>query len=335
VVPGVAAAGLIAAVATVVRPALPAGISEIAIAILLGLVLANAVPLDRWILPGARFAVNRVLRLGVALLGARLAIDDVVRHGLDSLAFVALTTMLVLGAGAWLARRGESTLRLLIAAGTAICGNSAIVAIAPILDARERDVSFAVAVITGFGVLAVFVYPVIGQALGLPADAFGLWAGAAINDTSQVVAAGYAYGGAAGDAAVVTKLTRNLLLIPVLVALGVIVARRRHAGTSAQARPFDALLKGLPLFVIGFVLLATARSMGLMDAPIAGRPVYEAMSTAASAAVLVALAGVGLQTDVRALTAVGARPLLFGLGLALALGSGSLLAIVVLGLGGA
>lgn len=340
--PGFAAAVLVALAAAAGRPFLPDGVSEIAVAVALGLVVANLLPVRPLLAPGARFAVNRLLRLGIVLLGSRLALDDAVRQGAASLALVVATTTLVLVAGAILARRSaEPTLRLLIAAGTAICGNSAIVAVAPLVAADERDVAFAVATITGFGVLAVLVYPLVGQLLGLPGPAFGLWAGAAINDTSQVVAAGYAYGTAAGDSAVVTKLTRNLLLAPAMLAIGLLVAGRPAGRRSAEdgrdgdgpARVLEAVRRGVPLFVVGFAVVAGARSTGILDVSLAGRPAHELASTAASALILVALAGVGLQTDVRAIVAAGLRPLAFGFGLGIALAAASLGAIVGLGLG--
>jgi uncharacterized integral membrane protein (TIGR00698 family) len=338
VLPGLAAAGLIALAASASRPLLPDGLSDIAVAILLGLLVANLLPVRAILGPGARLAVQRILRIGIALLGARLAVDEVVRGGAGALLLVTATTAAVLLVGGIIAIRSPRPMsHLLIAAGTAVCGNSAIVALAPVLDADEADVSVAVATITGFGIAAVLVYPLVGSMLDLPSAAFGLWAGAAVNDTSQVVAAGYAYDAVAGDTAVVTKLTRNLLIAPVLVGAGLLVARRAVHDARDGGRPaapvLDVLRRSLPVFVAGFLLFATLRSLGLLDVAVAGRPAHALLGSLASALVLVALAGVGLQTDVRAVLAAGLRPVAFGFALGLALAVGSLAAIVGLGLG--
>lgn len=339
VAPGIGLATLVAAAALAIGLVLPDAISEIAIALLIGLLVGNALPVRARAAAGTRFAVHRLLRAGIILLGARLALDEVLRTGSATLLFVAVTVTAVLVVGGLLAARSERpVLAFLIAVGTAICGNSAIIAVAPTLDAEERDVSFAVATITGFGVLAVLLYPVIGHLVGLTSGQFGVWAGAAVNDTSQVVAAGYAFDPVAGDTAVVTKLTRNLLLAPALVAIALLANRRQRggadgAGPAGATSPVDAVRRAVPLFVVGFALMAAARSLGWLDVPLAGRPAFEVASAAANGAILVALAAVGLQTDVRAIRAAGLRPLGFGLALAAALAAGSLVAILALRLG--
>jgi uncharacterized integral membrane protein (TIGR00698 family) len=235
----------------------------------------------------------------------------------------------VLAVGIHLSRRQpRPRLGLLIAAGTAICGNSAIVAVAPVVEADDREISLAVATITGFGMLAVIVYPLVGQLVGLSSPAFGLWAGTSINDTSQVVAAGYAFDSTAGDAAVVTKLTRNLLLAPAVVAVSLVVA------ADVTDRPRRLAERIVPPFVVGFLLLAAARSIGLLDFPIGGRSASDVAADGAAAAILVALAGIGLSTNVRAIAGVGIRPLGLAALLSLGLAVGSLVVILALGLGG-
>src|SRR5690606_6815366 len=124
----------------------------------------------------------------------------------------------------WLGLSGH--LKTMIGVGTAICGASAIAAVAPILRPDERDTALAISTIFLFNVVAVLLFPLLGHLLQLSDLGFGLWAGTAINDTSSVVAAGYSYSSAAGDLATIVKLTRATLIIPVCVALAVWVAWR-------------------------------------------------------------------------------------------------------------
>jgi uncharacterized integral membrane protein (TIGR00698 family) len=206
----------------------------------------------------------------------------------------------------------EGHLGTLIPAGMAICGNSAILALAPIVDAKDRDVAYAVSTITLFGLLGVLLLPVVGVQLGLSDAQFGTWAGLSVNDTAQVVAAGYAYSGPAGDGATIVKLTRNLAIAPLV--LGVALASRGARRDGASTR--SAALKAIPWFVVGFVVLAAARSLGLLDATIlGGQALHELLATVSAALILVALAGLGLSADIRAMLRVGPRPFVLGIGL--------------------
>jgi uncharacterized integral membrane protein (TIGR00698 family) len=200
--------------------------------------------------------------------------------------------------------------------GTAVCGNSAIAATAPVIEAEERDVSFAVATITLFGTLAVLLYPLIGHALGLSDAVFGHWAGVAVNDTSQVTATGFAYSAAAGEVATIVKLTRNTLMGPLIVLIGILYLRSGLARSADQVERASRLhwLKLVPPFVVGFVALAALNSIGLVPATL-GAPIGEA----SKALILVALVGVGLNTDVGRLREVGPRPLYVGFAAAAAL----------------
>lgn len=231
----------------------------------------------------------------------------------------ALTIVLVLSRLA----RVDAALAVLLAVGAAVCGNSAIVATAPVISARARDVAYAVATVTLFGTIAVFVYPLIGHAAGLGDAVFGLWAGVAINDTSQVVAASSAYSPGAFEVATVVKLIRNTLMAPLLVAIAWTWSRR--TGSSGDTRA--GLRQAVPLFVLGFLALSALRSTGLIDAGLA-----IGLETAARSLILVALAAVGLNVRLEELWAVGPKPLLIGLGAALAIGAVTILAIVTFGL---
>lgn len=322
--PGLAIAGLVALVARVVGQGLPSTFSEVLIAVLLGIVVANSGLLPAASAAGVRFSVQRVLRLGIILLGARLSLGDVAQIGAGALGLV-IATMTLAFAFALLAGRLASLpprLALLIGVGTAVCGNSAIVATAPVIDAEEREVSFAVATITIFGTLAVFAYPLIGHALALSSATFGLWVGIAVNDTSQVVAASAAYSSESRDIATVVKLVRNTLMAPLIVLIAWWWARR---ATVDDGEVRSGALRAFPLFVLGFLLMAALRTTGVIDRSVAG-PIDEI----AKACILVALAAVGLSTRLVQMRTIGPRPFYVGLAAATvtaAIGLGAIMGI--------
>lgn len=322
--PGLALAGLVAVLARLATVVVP--VSEILVAILLGIVAANARPIPSRCAPGIRFAVQRVLRAGIVLLGARLSLDAVLAIGAGALGLVlvsmtvAFTVALLVGRALALPRR----LALLIGVGTAVCGNSAIVATAPVVQAEEREVSFAVATITLFGTLAVFLFPLVGRALGLGDQTFGVWSGVAVNDTSQVVAASAAFSPLARDVATVVKLVRNALMAPLIVGIAWWWQRSADAASTNVRR---SVRSAVPLFVLGFLLLALLRTIGVIQPNAAAL-----LDEAARALILVALAGVGLHTRLTQLRAIGLTPFFAGLTTASVLAALSLGAITGLGI---
>lgn len=329
VLPGLLLVAGVAAVARASTLVLPSIISEVTVGVVLGIAVANLVALPAAVKPGTKVAVNRLLRLGIVLLGARLFLGDVLNTGLGALAVViiGMTIVLVVTLGLGRLLRLPTRLSLLIGVGTAVCGNSAIIATAPVIEAEERDVSFAVATITVFGTLAVLLYPLIGHAVGMSDAFFGHWAGIAVNDTSQVTATGFAYSQAAGETATVVKLTRNTLMGPLIVLIGAWYLRSGTARGSAAvgAASRRGILKAVPLFVIGFIAMALLNSAGLIPAALDG-PLGEM----AKALILAALVGVGLSTDLGALRKVGITPFYLGLAVATLLSVLSLVLLVTL-----
>ena len=324
VIPGLALAGLVAVLARLATGSIP--VSEILIAVLLGIIVANSVPMAASYAPGIRFAVQRVLRAGIVLLGARLSLDAVLAIGAGALGLV-LVSMTVAFAVALLVGRAlrlPPRLALLIGVGTAVCGNSAIVATAPVVKAEEREVSFAVATITLFGTLAVFAFPLIGRALGLGDETFGVWSGVAVNDTCQVVAASAAFSSPARDVATVVKLVRNALMAPLIV---LIAWWWQRSADAAQANVGRSVRSAIPLFVLGFLALALLRTVGLI-----GPNAAAILDEIAKALILVALAGVGLSTRIVELRAIGLTPFFAGLATASVLAALSLAAVIGLGI---
>jgi uncharacterized integral membrane protein (TIGR00698 family) len=227
---------------------------------------------------------------------------------------------------AWLVGRAMhigSDLRTLIGVGTAICGASAIAAVTPTIRAKHPDTTYAISTIFLLNVAAVLVFPPIGHALGLSQEAFGLFAGTAVNDTSSVVAAAASYGSAAADHAVVVKLVRTLMIIPVVIGLSILVRRRDRAGQVApEGGAIRRLLGLVPWFLIGFVVVVAANSVGLVP-----EGSHDLIRRAAVFLIATALAAIGLSTDIGTLRRTGPRPLVLGLILWAGVTSSSLILI--------
>ena len=315
-VPGLALAVALAIVATVVGRRVPV-VGPAVIAIVLGVIVRALIDPGAWADAGVAFSSRKILQAAIVLLGTGLSLGTVVRVGIGSLPVMVMTLAVALGGG-WLLGRAlgiDDPLRTLLSVGTGICGASAIAAVASVIEVGAVDVAYAISTIFVFNVTAVLLFPPVGHLLGLGAHSFGLWAGTAVNDTSSVVAAGYAYSHAAGDYAVVVKLTRTLMIVPIVIALGA-RARRTAGAEHAPARSWTAYV---PLFLVGFVLAAAANSAGLVDARARAD-----ISTAALFLVAVALAAVGLSARFAQIRAAGIRPLLLGAALWVAVASTSL-----------
>lgn len=317
-------------------------VSPILVAILLGLLVRNAIGLPAVYEVGLQLALKRVLRIGVALLGIRLSLAAVGGIGLVALPIVVvcIATALLLVSG--INRRLGLPRRLgtLIAVGTAICGNTAIVATGPAIGANEDEVSYAVGCITVFGLLALITYPFVTGFL-FPGDLAmaGYFLGTAIHDTAQVAGAGLMVLQQQGspvalETATVTKLVRNVFMIAVIPLMAVLHHRSGASGDSRR----PPLGQVLPLFVLGFVAMALLRTVGdLGEEPFGGLLSRESwaawidgLSALSTGCLTVAMASVGLGTNLRRLRSLGLRPLGVGLAAALAVGATSAVLIHLL-----
>ncbi|HLR78325.1 MAG TPA: YeiH family protein [Burkholderiaceae bacterium] len=306
IVPGLLLAVAVALCATVIGNWLPLLGAPVA-GILLGMLIRNTGRVKVVFQPGLQFASRTVLQWSIVGLGFGLSLQQVARTGMGSLS-VTLVTISAAFLSAWMLGRWlgiSSRLTTLIGVGTAICGGSAIAAITPIIKPEEHETAFAISTIFLFNVIAVLTFPAVGHWLGMSDVGFGLWAGTAINDTSSTVAAGYSYSRAAGDYATIVKLTRATLIIPICVVLIVFCAlrRRTHASGSVSIRGI------FPWFILWFVAASALRSAGLipevLDMP---------LRVLAEFLIVVALTAIGLSSDLRRMARAGARPILLGLG---------------------
>jgi uncharacterized integral membrane protein (TIGR00698 family) len=253
------------------------------------------------------------LKLGIVLLGLSLTLTEIARLGGQAL--VVLLVCLALGpASIYLiaSRFGiAQRLAILLGVGTTICGSTAIAVAAPVIDASDEDVSYAIATISLFGVLAMLALPLAGAIIGLHEGEFGIWAGIAVPSTPQVIGAAYMYSPGAGLQATVVKLGRNVFIIPVVFVIGVWYSRQK-LGSRGAGRSLGDYRRSLPAFLFGFVTLALVRTLiDHLQPPDGGvwRHSLENVGWAARSFILVAMAGIGLNTRLGALRTVGAAPL--------------------------
>lgn len=260
--------------------------------------------------PGIKFTSKKILKFAIILLGASLNITTVLTVGRFSLTVMVFTLATCFGLGALIGRALGLHWKTasLINAGTGICGGSAIAAIAPVIEADDMDIAYGLSATFLFDTIMIVVFPLLGQWLGLSDAAFGLWAGTAVNDTSSVVATGYAFSEGAGDFATMVKLTRTLAIIPavlVFAAVGVHMKRKEQA-RDAQAVPVS-IRKIFPWFILGFLAMSAITSLGLIPAGLAA-----GMKTVSKFLMIAALAAIGLNTDFKSLCRSGAKPMLHG-----------------------
>jgi uncharacterized integral membrane protein (TIGR00698 family) len=258
--------------------------------------------------PGVAFSATALLQLAIVLLGSTLALGHILRVGARSLPVMLGTLAVALLGGAVIGRalRVSPRLRTLIGVGTGICGASAIAAVSRIIDATQTEIAYAISTIFVFNVVALIVFPPLGRLFGMSQHGFGLWAGTAVNDTSSVVATAYAFGHAAGAQAVVVKLTRTTLIVPIALALSVYHARGRPR-------------RLVPPFLVLFLLASVLDTVGLV-----GADARRVLADVAVGLITIGLAAIGLGTDLAGMRRTGPRPLLLGALLWLAVAASSI-----------
>lgn len=305
---GRAAPGLgIVAILTLVAFAVSnvsSSLSPLVAGVLLGALVGNiTVPSDR-LMPGVTFAARRLLRIGVVLLGFRLAMSDLVDLGARGLVVVAMVVTITFFGTQWVGRRLglSSDLSLLVATGYSICGASAVAAVDGVINADEEETAYAVALVTLFGSLSIVALPLLAVPLGLEGAEFGAWVGGSVHDVAQVVAAAATDGEDASNAAIVVKLTRVVLLAP-LVALVAIRRRTTHPIAGDVARP-----PIVPLFVACFLVAIAIRSSDVL-----ADDWLATIKDGEKLLLTMALVGLGIGVRFSKLRQLGGRPLVLGL----------------------
>jgi len=306
--PGLALTAGIAGVAFALRQLPGIGIlSPLILAILLGMTFHNLVGTPRYAKAGVTFSLRRILRFAIILLGLQLTVTQVISVGGTGIGIIVATLVATFGFTVWLGRRlgVDGKLAQLIAAGTSICGASAVIASNTAIEGSDEDVAYAVACVTIFGSLSMFLYPLFPALLHLDAHRYGLWAGASIHEIAQVVAAAFQNGKDSGDFGTIAKLSRVTLLAPMVLALGWFASRKRGQTPVGAARKSAPM----PYFALGFIALILINSLDILP------PAIRTGSVPVTTFLLsIALAAMGLETDIRKLKAKGLRPLLLGAG---------------------
>lgn len=314
IIPGFLLAIIIAATAQLLEGLLPIHlIGSSVIALFIGMFIHQIYKPNHITKPGITFTSKKVLKFAIVLLGASLSIGTILLVGRLSLTVMIFTLLTCFGVGYFVGKALglEWKLSNLISAGTGICGGSAIAAIAPVIEAEDKDIAYAISATFLFDMAMIILFPIMGRALGLSDMAYGLWTGTAVNDTSSVVAAGYAFSEAAGDFATMVKLTRTLSIIPTVLIFAIIhmrlkkkeLAVAKDVGITSQVK----FTKIFPWFILFFVGMSILNSLGLIPVGISA-----SLKNLSKFLMVAALAAIGLNTDFKEMKKSGYQPMVHG-----------------------
>lgn len=279
-------------------------LSPLILAVLLGVLVKNTIGTPSIYHPGITFSLKRILRLAIILLGLQLNFTQVFAIGPIGFVIVVITLVSTFIFTCWLGRclGVERKLAQLIAAGTSICGASAVVATSSVVKSSDEDVAYAVAIITVFGTLSMLLYPGLDVGLNLTSTAFGLWCGTSIHEVAQVVAAAFQMGQVSGEVATISKLSRVVFLVPMLLGLGVMsISSHKQSGLMQLSK------LPIPWFVLGFVALIVLNSFSLF--PMA---IKDWVIQGNKFLLTLALAAMGLETSLLKIRETGLKPLYLG-----------------------
>jgi uncharacterized integral membrane protein (TIGR00698 family) len=275
------------------------------IAILIGILLRNSGILPKIFLPGIQ-AFEKVLILGIVLIGASLNFKTIGSQGANMLAIILITMSLSFFVIYFLGKAFKlpTSLAVLLSVGTTICGGSAIAVTAPLIKAKEEETSYAIGTIALWGLIAILLYPKIAQLMGVSDAHFGVFAGTAIHSTPQVVGAGFIFSDLAGKTATAVKLVRNCFMVPLAFLIAVWYARSVF---NTQKETHINVAKAFPWFLFGYFLMAGLNTQGYFSPE--GINMF---NTAGRFLILLGLAGIGLNTVFGSFKSVGLKPLIVG-----------------------
>ena len=290
-------------------------IGSAVIAMFIGMVLNLFLRNTKVFASGLKFTSKKILKFAIILLGLSLNITTILNVGKMSLTVMIFTLLTCFGGGYFIGKALGLNWKLsnLISAGTGICGGSAIAAIAPTIDADDNDVAYAMSATFLFDMAMIVLFPIMGQAMGMTDQAFGIWAGTAVNDTSSVVATGYAFSEGAGDFATMVKLTRTLAIIPTVITFAFVQLRlkRKEALANSQngseLKANFSIAKIFPWFILGFLAMSIVASVFPIPAA-----VVSGTKSASKFLMVCALAAIGLNTSFSSMKKAGIRPMIHG-----------------------
>lgn len=264
-----------------------------------------------WMKPALKFTSKKILKAAIILLGASLSLNTILSVGKMTFFVMIFTFSMCFGGGYFIRKFFKLNWKLsnLISAGTGICGGSAVAAIAPVIDADDKDIAFAMSSTFLFDMVMIALYPLMGKALGMSDIAYGIWAGTSVNDTASVVASGYAFSEIAGDFATMVKLTRTIAIIPTVLVFAYIGTRIKQKEMNAASSTQKVhLAKIIPWFIGGFLLLTVMNSVGLIPATVS-----TIMKRTSKFLMVSALAAIGLNTSITDFKKAGLAPMFYGI----------------------
>ena len=308
---GIAICFAVAAVAVLAERAIPGGLLGASIIALFMGTIINSFFHPSWIKPALKFTSKRILKFAIILLGASLSVSTIMSVGKMTFLVMIFTFAMCFGGGYFVRKMFGLNWKLsnLISAGTGICGGSAVAALAPVIDADDKDVAFALSSTFLFDMVMVALYPLMGKALGMTDIAYGIWAGTSVNDTASVVASGYAFSEVAGDFATMVKLTRTIAIIPTILVFAFISTRiKQKELKAASAGTKVNILKIIPWFICGFLAMAIMNSVGFIPATVS-----VVIKNASKFLMVTALAAIGLSTSLTDFKKAGLRPMFYGI----------------------
>jgi len=301
---------LVAGLSVFIEKIVPGDILGASIVALFMGTIINSFFHPQWIKPALKFTSKRILKLAIILLGASLSVNVIMSVGKMTF-FVMLFTFAVCFGGGYFVRKLFGLnwkLGNLISAGTGICGGSAIASIAPVIDADDKDIAFAMSSTFLFDMVMIALYPIMGRLLGMSDIAYGIWAGTSVNDTASVVASGYAFSEAAGDFATMVKLTRTVAIIPTVLVFAYIGTRIKKKEMENASGKKVNVLKIIPWFIVGFLGLAILNSVGFIPQEASG-----VMKTVSKFLMVTALGAIGLSTSLLDFKKAGLKPMFYGI----------------------
>lgn len=308
---GVAICFLVAGISVFIEKLIPGEILGASIVALFMGTIINTFFHPAWIKPALKFTSKRILKCAIILLGASLSVNTIMSVGKMTFFVMLFTFAACFGGGYFIRKLFGLNWKLsnLISAGTGICGGSAVAAIAPVIDADDKDIAFAMSSTFLFDMVMIALYPLMGKALGLSDIAYGIWAGTSVNDTASVVASGYAFSEVAGDFATMVKLTRTIAIIPTVLVFAYIGTRIKQKELNAVSGGKKVkLVKIIPWFIGGFLLLAILNSVGCIPVAVSG-----VLKGTSKFLMVTALAAIGLGTSIADFKKAGLKPMFYGI----------------------
>lgn len=309
--PGICLAAALALLSGFISDLIPMNLlSASVIALLLGMVINPFIREQIVLTDGIQFTSKVILKMAIILMGASLSFTQVFSVGKVSLFVMIFTLLTAFGGGYLIGKLFKMDWKLssLISAGTGICGGSAVAAIAPTIKAKTSDVAYAISATFLFDILMVILFPIMGKALGMSDLGFGLWTGTAVNDTSSVVAAGYAFSEAAGNYSIIVKLTRTLSIVPAVLIFSYINSRVESKKNSTSSARAHVNVKDIfPWFIILFLVMVGFKSVGLISDDLGST-----LTAISKFAMVMSLGAIGLNTNFKEVSKSGFLPMFHG-----------------------